>query len=106
MTQVSLDCMAGRRNSDRASRRTEEERGDALFVRERGRSRRASKARSAPAMFAPPICRRMRRNGRAQSRFSDPVVSSDSTKTAAPPANIAPERAIRHSELDERGNWK
>jgi hypothetical protein len=29
---------------------------------ERGRKTAASKARSAPAMFAPPICRRSRRN--------------------------------------------
>jgi hypothetical protein len=48
-------------NPDRATRRTEEERGDMLFVPDDDKQAR-SKARSAPAMFAPPICRRSRRN--------------------------------------------
>ena len=46
-------------------------------------------------MFAPPICRRCRRNASERSRSFETVVSSDSTKTAALPANIAAsERAI------------
>ena len=64
------------------------------------------KARSAPAMFAPPICRRSRRNAsRTELILRHGVVSSDSTKTAAPRrTSQRAERAIRQSELGERNN--
>ena len=76
-----------------------------LLVPERRRSRRAPKARSAPAMFAPPVCRRSRRNASRKSQFCDTIVSSDPTKTAAPRrTSQRAERAIRHNERSERSN--
>jgi hypothetical protein len=57
-------------------------------------------------MFAPPICRRSRRNA-SKAKFSfDTVVSSDATKTAAlQRTSQRAQRAIRHSELGERSNY-
>jgi hypothetical protein len=57
------------------------------------------------AMFAPPICRRSRRNGRKQSRFSNAVVSSDPPKMAAPRrTSQRAKRATKQSEPSERSN--
>ena len=68
------------------------------------------KARSAPAMFAPPICRRADETPRGQSRLSDMIVSSDRTKTAAPGEHSSErseplDRASLASEAIERSYW-
>ena len=56
-------------------------------------------ARSALAMFAPPICRRSRRNASETEVILQPIVSSDPTKTAAPwRTSQRAERAIGCSE--------
>jgi hypothetical protein len=76
-----------------------------LFVTERRRSRRAPKARSGPAMFAPPICRRSRRNGSKTELIYEATVSSDPTKTAATwRTSQRAERAFGHGERSERSN--
>jgi hypothetical protein len=76
-----------------------------LFVTERRRSRRAPKARSAPAMFAPPICRRSRRNASKTELIYDTTVSSDPTKTAATwRTSQRAERAFGYSERSGRSN--
>ena len=71
------------------------------------------KARSAPAMFAPPICRRGRRNVLWPDLAEGwkAVVSSDTTKTAGFPANIAvreasdwPERAEASGAIEYRAS--
>jgi phytoene dehydrogenase-like protein len=91
-----------RRHAERSERRRS-------FLSERRRSRRYE-ARSAPAMFAPPICRGSRRNASKESELSDTIVSSDPTKTAAPQRTsqraqraigIASAASHRHSERSE-----
>jgi hypothetical protein len=62
-------------------------------------------ARSALVMFAPPICRRSRRDPSTTELISWMVVSSDPTKTAAPRrTSQRAKRAIGHSEHSERNN--
>src|SRR5688572_2338683 len=70
---------AHQRQPGRAERAVFMEGGDMLLVTERRRSGRATKARSALAMFAPPICRRSRLNPSRTELFSWMVVSSDPT---------------------------
>ena len=56
-------------------------------------------------MFAPPICRRSRRNDSRTELILQHVVSSDSTKTAAPQRTLQrAKRAIEQSERSERSN--
>jgi hypothetical protein len=56
-------------------------------------------ARSAPAMFAPPICRRSQRDASRTELICNTVVSLDSTKTAAlQRTSQRAERAMGHSE--------
>src|SRR5687767_5923568 len=55
-----------------------------LFVPERRRSSRLQSAIRAAAMFAPPICRRNRRRRETGEDLPETVISSASTKTAAP----------------------
>ena len=60
-----------------------------LLVTERRRSRRATKARSAPAMFAPPICRRSRRTLDNGAAFVDDRSFVGFDEDGGSPANIA-----------------
>jgi hypothetical protein len=56
-------------------------------------------------MFAPPICRRSRRNDSRTELILQHVVSSDSTKTAAPQRTLQrAKRTIEQSERSERSN--
>ena len=63
------------------------------------------KARSAPAMFAPPICRRSRRNRREQRKFfkESRFVGLDEDG-GFPRTSQRAERAIKQSELGEASN--
>jgi hypothetical protein len=76
-----------------------------LRVSELGERGIGLKARSAPAMFAPPICRRGRRKASKteltlpHSRF----VGFDEDGGCQRTSQRA-KRAIKHSELGERGN--
>ena len=90
-----------RSNPPGSRRRAEVEGADTLFVGERRRSRRLPKRDPRRAMFAPPICRRSRRNASAESSFASRV-SSEATKTAGPWRTS--QRAIGRSERSERGN--
>ena len=69
--------------------RAKEERGDTLFVPPNDDELGTLKARSAPAMFAPPICRRSRRNASKAEliRPCSPFVGCD--EDGGCPANIA-----------------
>jgi hypothetical protein len=82
------------------------ERADTLSSERESEEGSGFQTRSTLAMFAPPICRRSRRRrGRERVRSSDTIVSSDPMKTAAARrTSQRAERAIRYSELGERGN--
>jgi hypothetical protein len=78
-----------------------------LFRAQMTTNKAASQARSAPATFAPPICRRepTKRPGHRANSL-DTIVSSDPTKTAASRRGIAASGASHQAQRarSERSN--